>query len=75
MHDCGHSDMQRGCGGCDPGAIEAVIDEHGTLRPFDPARDLRSYLRAGSGRAYIAPAGTPAPTGDPADDPNWKEIR
>lgn len=24
---CGHRDIQRGCGGCDPGAIEFVIDD------------------------------------------------
>lgn len=24
---CGHHDSQRGCGGCDPGAVEFVIDD------------------------------------------------
>lgn len=33
--------MSRGCGGCDPSAIEFVIDDNGTLRPFDPARDMK----------------------------------
>lgn len=37
---CGHEMRTRGCGGCDPGAIDFVIEEGGTWRPFDPARDL-----------------------------------
>lgn len=38
-HPCGHVAIERGCGGCDPGAIEYVID-NGLRRAFDPARDM-----------------------------------
>lgn len=31
LHDCGHLVVQPGCGGCDPGAIAAVLDEHGRV--------------------------------------------
>lgn len=27
MHPCGHRRVTAGCGGCDPGAIEFVIDD------------------------------------------------
>lgn len=38
---CGHVPMQAGCGGCDPSAVDLVIEDGtGTLRPYDPARDL-----------------------------------
>lgn len=26
-HPCGHAERQRGCGGCDPGAVEFVIED------------------------------------------------
>lgn len=37
---CGHKTRTAGCGGCDPGAVDLVIDD-GSLRsrPFDPHRD------------------------------------
>lgn len=41
-HYCGHVERTPGCGGCDPGAIEYVIEDGGTPRPFDAARDLRT---------------------------------
>lgn len=37
---CGHGDIVRGCGGCDPGAIEFVVTDAGILRRYDPARDM-----------------------------------
>lgn len=37
---CGHAGIVRGCGGCDPSAIDFVIEDDGTTRPFDPTRDL-----------------------------------
>lgn len=40
-HPCGHDEIERGCGGCDPSAIEFVIADDGTARPFDPSRDLQ----------------------------------
>lgn len=40
-YPCGHTSMKNGCGGCDPGAIDYVILEDGTRRPFDPELDLR----------------------------------
>ena len=40
-YPCGHDEITRGCGGCDPGAIEFVIEDDGTTRPFDPKRDLQ----------------------------------
>lgn len=41
LHPCGHVVQMSGCGGCDPGAIEYVIeDDTGIVRPFDPERDL-----------------------------------
>ena len=33
---CGHADMVRGCGGCDPGAIEFVIHDDGTVHKPEP---------------------------------------
>jgi hypothetical protein len=45
---CGHVVIKRGCGGCDPSAIEYVIvdgDETRRWRPFDAARDLRGPTR------------------------------
>lgn len=49
LHPCGHTHVWRGCGGCDPSAIEEVV-ETVTIRgvkclvhrPFDPDRDLDS---------------------------------
>lgn len=38
---CGHHTRVQGCGGCDPGAIDFVILEDGSSRPFDPKLDLR----------------------------------
>lgn len=38
---CGHRNRVQGCGGCDPGAIDFVILEDGSSRPFDPRLDLR----------------------------------
>lgn len=40
-YDCGHTAVTPGCGGCDPAAIEYVIDDNGVLRPYDPDRDMR----------------------------------
>jgi hypothetical protein len=59
-HPCGHVTVERGCGGCDPAAVDYVIEN--------------GVKRASGGGVYIAPVGTPLPAGDPADDPNWKEI-
>lgn len=37
---CGHDQRTSGCGGCDPGAGELVIEDGSTAaRPFDPHRD------------------------------------
>lgn len=37
---CGHDEATPGCGGCDPGAVETVIEDGSTAaRPFDPHRD------------------------------------
>ena len=27
VYDCGHTERTKGCGGCDPGAIEYVYDD------------------------------------------------
>ena len=40
MHDCGHSELVKDCGGCDPGAVEFVITDAGERRAFDPAIDM-----------------------------------
>lgn len=41
LHPCGHVLRVSGCGGCDPSAIEYVIEDGvGLVRPFDPQRDL-----------------------------------
>lgn len=40
-YDCGHATRRPGCGGCDPGAIETVVLDDGTQRPYDPARDTQ----------------------------------
>lgn len=47
LHPCGHTHVWQGCGGCDPGAIESVVETvtiHGVTckvqRPFDPDHDL-----------------------------------
>ena len=38
-HPCGHADRVRGCGGCDPGAIEFVRDDGGPwTRIIPPAK-------------------------------------
>ena len=38
---CGHESMRRGCGGCDPGAVEFVLDDgESSWRPFDPTIDM-----------------------------------
>jgi hypothetical protein len=34
-YPCGHNTAQRGCGGCDPGAIEWVKDDDGPWRILD----------------------------------------
>lgn len=39
-HPCGHPEATKGCGGCDPGAVEFVITDDGQRRPFDAARDM-----------------------------------
>lgn len=40
-HPCGHFDPVTGCGGCDPSAVEFVLDDTtGRARQYDPARDL-----------------------------------
>ena len=40
-YPCGHAQMVSGCGGCDPGAIEFVLEDGSSvLRAFDPARDM-----------------------------------
>lgn len=42
-YPCGHDTPETGCGGCDPGAIEYVIEDGtATLRPYDPAQDLQA---------------------------------
>ncbi len=33
---CGHLAREQGCGGCDPGAIDLVIEDDGTQRPPYP---------------------------------------
>lgn len=35
-YPCGHATTQRGCGGCDPGAVEWVRDDDGPWRRPDP---------------------------------------
>lgn len=36
-HPCGHAERVRGCGGCDPPAVDMQILDDGTvLRPGDP---------------------------------------
>lgn len=37
-HPCGHPETVRGCGGCDPGAVEFVVDDArpGVLRAPRP---------------------------------------
>lgn len=40
LNPCGHPATVAGCGGCDPGAIDMVICDDGTRRPYDPALDL-----------------------------------
>lgn len=47
-HPCGHFDVTDDCGGCDPSAIEYVID-NGVRRPFDAKRDLAPRPPAGGG--------------------------
>jgi len=34
-HPCGHASAQRGCGGCDPGAVEYVRDDGGPWRKIE----------------------------------------
>ena len=55
-HDCGHIQTVRGCGGCDPGAIDYVITDDGIRRPFDPPRDVSSsgIARERKGRYHAA---------------------
>lgn len=40
-YPCGHVASTADCGGCDPAAIEYVIDEAGRMRRFDPTRDMQ----------------------------------
>lgn len=40
-YDCGHTHRTPGCGGCDPSAIDYVIPDGGTPRPFNPATDMK----------------------------------
>jgi hypothetical protein len=37
-HPCGHIERQRGCGGCDPGAVEFVKDDDGPWRRVGDGR-------------------------------------
>jgi 8-oxo-dGTP diphosphatase len=32
LYPCGHATTERGCGGCDAGAVEFVIEDNGTMR-------------------------------------------
>lgn len=36
LYPCGHATTQRGCGGCDAGAVEFVIEDDGTVRKPEP---------------------------------------
>lgn len=63
-HPCGHREIERGCGGCDPGAIESVIEDGGAVRPFDPARDLAPRLAATVSCDTCGGSGWRVPTGE-----------
>lgn len=49
-HACGHALKVTGCGGCDPGAIEFVINDDGTTEPFDPALHMKDPE---TGRTFV----------------------
>lgn len=63
---CGHKAQTPGCGGCDPGAVDLVIDEGSlTPRPFDPAKDMNNSSDDPYGLRYTPPD-APLPHTHPA---------